>query len=97
MIKNGHRGTDLDMYSPILQQPDFSVIPEDITGSSNWDETQMKNNNDTHNSDPVPFSIRDISSWLGGKNKITKMFEIICLKMFCFDFRTSSHIFKYYN
>lgn len=62
MVRNGRRGPNLDVYSPIVQPPDFSVIPED---SGNWDETPIRNA--THDNTSVPYSIRDISTWIGGK------------------------------
>lgn len=62
MVRNGHRRSDLDLYSPIVQQPDFSAIPEN---SGDWGEFHVKN--ETYESDPVPLSIRDLSTWLGGK------------------------------
>ncbi|GLV40563.1 Dystrophin [Carabus blaptoides fortunei] len=66
MIKNSRanaRGTNLDMFSPIIQQPDFSPIPE---GSSHdeWGQTENVFKNDTQETS-APYSIRDISTWIG--------------------------------
>lgn len=67
MIKNSRanvRGTNLDMFSPIIRPPDFSPIPE---GSSHaeWGQTENVFKNDTQETS-APYSIRDISTWIGG-------------------------------
>lgn len=62
MVKSNARRTDLEMFSPIMQQPDFSIIPE---ASNDWDDSHVK----TILESPAPYSIRDISTWIGATDR----------------------------
>lgn len=69
MVRNGKplsRGINIDNFSPIIQPPDFSAIPE-VSSKSDWE-------NQTHNifknltqDGTEMYSIRDISTWIGDR------------------------------